>query len=223
MIVDTVIVIDCEYLTAEGALLRFWCGPLDPDPVVSQIGAVKLSLNDGAILDTARIFVRPMNRYRQIAKLDPYFTELTGITQSTIGSQGVSLEEALSDLDQFSNGGDFWSWGKDELNIAISCYIAGIELTIPATRFDNARELVRRAGIPSEDIQGIASGELAEYFGIATSALRAHDALDDALSVAYVLQHLLRTGKLNKDQFRIRDRQDEEQFSKMASNRAPQS
>jgi DNA polymerase III epsilon subunit-like protein len=203
MIVETAIVIDCEYLTADGAQRRFWCGPQDPDPFVSQIGAVKLGLNDGAIVDTIKIFVQPIDRFGQDAALDPYFTELTGITQSTIESEGIPLDEALSNLDQFSEGSDFWSWGKDELNIAVSCYVAGIEPKISARRFDNARKLLQGVGMPHEDIQKTGSGELSAYFGIDAATLRAHDALDDALSVASVFQHLLRAGKLSKDHFRI--------------------
>nr|WP_275078093.1 hypothetical protein [Pseudovibrio sp. W64] len=38
----TAVVFDCEFLTSEGAQRRFWCAPFDPDPVIAQIGAVKL-------------------------------------------------------------------------------------------------------------------------------------------------------------------------------------
>jgi len=36
-----VIIYDCEYLTAPSAMSRQWCGPLDPDPNVAQIGAMR--------------------------------------------------------------------------------------------------------------------------------------------------------------------------------------
>ena len=52
------IVFDCEFLTAEGAPMRFWCGPHDPDPVIAQIGLVKLGLEEGfEVLDTRRLHV----------------------------------------------------------------------------------------------------------------------------------------------------------------------
>ena len=38
------IMFDCEFLVTEGAYRRFWCGPYDPDPIVVQIGALKLDL-----------------------------------------------------------------------------------------------------------------------------------------------------------------------------------
>lgn len=90
-----------------------------------------------------------------------------------------------------------WSWGKDELNMmAISCYIAGISPPIPASRFDNAVKLLLAAGMPVEDLARTPSNRLADYYGVDHPVLKGHDALDDALSVTYTLQYLLRSGKL---------------------------
>ena len=61
----------------------------------------------------------------------------------------MELIAALDDLDGFSEGASFWSWGKDEFNaLVISCYVANISPPIPATRFDNACKLLLRAGMP---------------------------------------------------------------------------
>ena len=52
---DHAIVFDCEFLTAEGAPQRFWCGPYNPDPVIVQIGLVRLGLSAGfPVADTLR-------------------------------------------------------------------------------------------------------------------------------------------------------------------------
>ena len=52
------IIYDCEFLTAPGAMSRLWGGPFDPDPAVTQIGAVKLSLDPGfEILDTFQVLI----------------------------------------------------------------------------------------------------------------------------------------------------------------------
>lgn len=198
------IIFDCEYLTSRGAQRRFWCGPHDPDPIIVQIGAVRLGLDDGAILDTANVLVKPVNRFGQTCRLDPYLIELTGIGESAMDSNGVSLALALASLNEFSGGGRLWSWGKDELNIASSCYIAGVNSPIPACRFSNARKLLLSAGMPDEDIQTTGSGELAEYFGLDAAGLRAHDALDDALSLAYAIGYLLKTEQMSKDDFLTR-------------------
>src|SRR5262245_45098077 len=104
----TAILLDCEFLCREGSLGRFWCGPQDPDPVVAQIGAVKLGL-EGAfpILDTIKLYVRPVDRFGKRTALDPFFTRLTGITEADIESKGVALADALADLDRFSDGAGF--------------------------------------------------------------------------------------------------------------------
>lgn len=195
------IVFDCEFLCVQGSQSRFWCAAHDPDPVIAQIGAVKLGLESGfPLLDTFKAYVQPIDRFGNNYAIDPFFTELTGITEEKMQAEGVALQEALARMDRFSEGAPFWSWGKDELNmVAISCYVAGIEPPIPAQRFDNAVKLMITAGMPMEDIARTPSNKLADYYGIERPPLEGHDALDDALSVAYALQHLLETERLPED------------------------
>lgn len=85
--------------------------------------------------------------------------------------------------------------------IAISCYVAGIQPSIPATRFDNAVKLLIAAEMPIEDLARTPSNKLADYYGVEHPPLHGHDALDDALSLAYTLQHLMLTAKLRPDVF----------------------
>jgi hypothetical protein len=199
----TAIVFDCEFLCVHGSQSRFWCAAHDPDPVIAQIGAVKLGLEgDFPLLDTFRTYVQPIDRFGNKYAIDPFFTKLTGITEEKIKAEGVALQEALVGIDRFSEGAHLWSWGKDELNmIAISCYVAGVQPPIPAQRFDNAVKLVIAAGMPAEDIVKTPSNKLADYYGVEHPPLQGHDALDDALSVAFALQHLLQTQRLQPDMF----------------------
>ncbi|MDQ1196411.1 3'-5' exonuclease [Agrobacterium sp. SORGH_AS 787] len=199
----TAIVFDCEFLCIRGSQSRFWCAAIDPDPVIAQIGAAKIGIEDDfPILETFKVYIQPRDRTGNLYEIDPYFTELTGITGEQINQQGKSLQAALIALDQFSEGAKFWSWGKDELNmIAISCYVEGIPPAIPAPRFDNAVKLLLAAGMPVEDLSRTPSNKLADYYGLRHPELQGHDALDDARSVAYTLQHLLRSGKLQASAF----------------------
>lgn len=192
------LVFDCEFLTAPGSPSRFWCGPQDPDPVVAQIGVVRLGLEgDFPIRETLRLFVVPKDRAGQRVALDPFFTRLTGITEGDLDREGLALEDALARVARFAEDARLWSWGKDEFNmIAISCYVEGIAPPLCARQFGNACDLVMRAGMPLEEIGKARSNTLAACFGIEHPPLAAHDALGDALGVAYVLQHLLRTGAL---------------------------
>jgi len=199
----TAIIFDCEFLCIRGSQSRFWCAAIDPDPVIAQIGAVKIGVEDKfPILETFKAYVEPHDRNGVRYKIDPYFTELTGITEEQIIQEGKALQTALDELERFSDGATLWSWGKDELNmIAISCYVEGIQPPIPAPRFDNAVKLLLAAGMPVEDLARTPSNKLAEYYGIEHSDLKDHDALDDARSVAYTLQYLLRSGKLQPSAF----------------------
>ncbi len=202
-IVTYAIIFDCEFVVREGAQQRFWCGPLDPDPVIAQIGAVKVSLEKNfPILDTFKRYVTPKTREGKDYNIDPFFTRLTGITAADISENGIALSKAISQLGDFAGEANLWSWGKDELNMmAISCYIEGIEPEIPATRFGNACQLLLEAGMLIEDLYKTRSSGLADYFGVKHPPLKGHDALDDALSISYAIQHLLRTGKLSAKHF----------------------
>lgn len=72
------IVFDCQSACLEGSRRRYRCAAFNPDPVIAQLGAVKLGLEDDVpILDT--------------------FNE-------HIVAEGTSLAGALADLDAFSEG-----------------------------------------------------------------------------------------------------------------------
>lgn len=197
------IVFDCEFLTAEGSPSRFWCGPYNPDPVIAQVGLVKIGLGDEfPVLDTLRSHVIPQDRQGERIALDPFFTRLTGIAEDDITQDGVPLTQALADAREFAAGEKLWSWGKDEFNmVAISCYVQGLTPPIPVTQFGNACDLLLKAGMPYDDLKQTRSNTLAAYYKIDHPPLRGHDALDDALGVAYVLQHLLGQGALEAADF----------------------
>lgn len=193
-----VVIFDCEFLVSAGAHTRFWCGPHDPDPIVAQIGAVKLDLSgDFSLGATHRSFVTPVDRFGVSIALDPAFSQLTGISQAQMDANGVPLEQALTDLADFADGAAFWSWGKDEFNlIAISCFVAGIAPPLPADRFGNATQLLLTAGMPLDEIHKTRSHTLLAALDLPPPDGTAHDALTDALHVAIAVQHLLREGRL---------------------------
>ncbi len=197
------LIFDCEFLTAEGSPTRHWCGPYDPDPVVAQIGAVKVGLEaDFPILDRLRLYVIPCDRRGDRFALDPFFTKLTGIAEEDIEREGHPLAQSLAKVREFAAGSKLWSWGKDEFNmVAISCYVEGLTPPIAAHQFGNACNLLLKAGMPYDDMRKTPSNRLSAYYHLDGPPLRGHDALDDALSVAYVIQHLLGNGALKATDF----------------------
>ncbi|WP_299048563.1 exonuclease [uncultured Tateyamaria sp.] len=195
----TALIYDCEFATAPGAPQRFWCGPLDPDPVVFQIGAVRLSLDPPFdALARFEVLIRPMGRDGAPMQLHPLNATLTGVSDDRLAREAVPLAEALDRFAAFAGEDRIWAWGKDEFNLmAISCYVAGIAPPIPATRFGNAPELFLEAGVPLDVIHSLRSNTMLDHFGLTLPDARGHDALGDARMVAEVLRHLMQEGRLD--------------------------
>lgn len=195
---DHAIIFDCEFLTAEGAPRRFWCGPYDPDPTVVQIGAVRLGLGaEFPVLDRFEAIIRPVDRYGAPMTPYPAFTSLTGLTPARIAVAGGTLASALTEFAEFVRKDQAWSWGKDELDLmAISPWIVGIPAPMPAHRFGNACSLLLKAAVPSAEIEALRSQTLCAHFGLTPPDGSAHDACHDAMSLATVLRHLLGGGRL---------------------------
>lgn len=194
---DSILVYDAEFLTSPGAPQRFWCGPSDPDPLVIQIGVVRLRLVPPFDLSEPQDWlIRPVDRDGRVVPLDPLVTRLTGITDAMLEAQGLGLGEALSRLDAFRAGDPMYAWGKDELtSLAPSLFVQGIQSPIPAQAFRSAVPLLVRAGLPPDTVITLRSHTLCAHFGL-PEAGPAHDAKGDALSVAHVLRHLLQRGDL---------------------------
>ncbi|MEO1734164.1 MAG: exonuclease [Pseudomonadota bacterium] len=195
----TAIIYDCEFATAPGAPQRFWCGPLDPDPVVFQIGAVRMSLEPPfAAIDRFEVLIRPIGRTGAPVDLHPLNAKLTGVTPDRLTHEGTSLADALQRLNTFAGNDRLWAWGKDEFNmVAISCYVAGISPIIPADRFGNAPALFHAAGVSLDIIHGLRSNTMLDHFGLSLPDARGHDALGDARMVAEALRHLMQEGRLD--------------------------
>ncbi|MGB3278274.1 MAG: exonuclease [Pseudorhodobacter sp.] len=196
------VILDCEFLVSEGSQQRFWCGPYDPDPTVAQIGAVRISLQAPFdIVAQQSWLIAPRSRFGDPVEPDPFFTELTGVSALSL-LEAPGLAQVLTGLVGFAQDAPLWSWGKDELNLmAITCYVEGVSPPIPAARFGNLCALMIQAGMPYEVIKKTRSNNLPAYFGLNFPDLRAHDALDDALSLTRTVQHLLRAGRLRGQDF----------------------
>lgn len=194
---QSVVLYDCEFLTAPGAPQRFWCGPDDPDPLTIQIGAVRLSLTPPFdISPPAGWYVLPLDRDGSRVPLHPLVTKLTGISEDDLDRQGMPIDVALGGLDAFADGASLLAWGKDELlSLAASLFVQGMASPIPAGRFRNAVPLLVAAGEAVATVEGLRSNTLCAHFDL-PEAGQAHDARTDALSVASVLRHLLASGRL---------------------------
>lgn len=194
-------IFDCEFLSAPGAPQRFWCGPHDPDPVVFQIGAVRIALDAPyAEIDRFECVIRPKDRTGAPVRLHSLGETLTGVTNARLDAEGVPLADGLDAFARFAGDDPIWSWGKDEFNMmAISAYVEGIQPPLAAHRFGNATRLFLQAGLPLDEVQALRSNTMAEHFGIEVDGARGHDALGDARMVSAVIVHLMTAGRLEPD------------------------
>lgn len=199
---DSVTIYDCEFLTAPGAPMRFWCGPHDPDPLCVQIGAVRLSLTAPfAVSEAEGWYIIPQDRDGQVVPVDPLLTRLTGIDDAILAREGLPIAQVLTALDGFSQGGTLLSWGTDDvLTLSTSLFVQGLLSPIPAARFRNAVPLLLTAGVALEDVLKLRSNTICAYFDIEAPGT-AHDARADAASVALVLSHLLSQNRLSAADF----------------------
>lgn len=199
---QSVVVYDCEFLTAPGAPQRFWCGPHDPDPLCVQIGAVTLSLQAPFVVSKPEgWYVLPVDRDGAVVPVHPLLTKLTGIDDALLAREALPLAEAMAALERFSQGAPLLSWGTDDvLTLSTSLFVQGLTSPIPAPRFRSAVPLLLAAGEPADTVVQLRSNTICDHFGIDAPGA-AHDARADAASVALVLQHLLTQNRLSQDDF----------------------
>lgn len=197
-----VVIFDTEYLAVEGSHKRNWHGMDDPYPIVVQIAAARVSIppqGSPFVPVSVRelcVIVKPSDEYDNEIPLDPYFINLTGISQEDVDVKGIELRDALCSLKQFAQDSLIYSYGRDDLSTLLpSCYIASVAFPFSPGQFRDVRHVFRRAGVSEEVIYGNSSGTIARALGAQFEA-RAHDAMNDVRSIVAALQLLYRRGSL---------------------------
>ncbi|MEV0280767.1 3'-5' exonuclease [Streptomyces sp. NPDC050610] len=104
---STFVVFDLEFTSWPGALEHDWGGPGQLREIV-QIGALRLSA-DCSVVEEYEALVTPTVN----ARLSPYFTELTGISQEIVDEEGVPAPQALGEFLGFCRGQTVLSYGND--------------------------------------------------------------------------------------------------------------
>lgn len=194
-----IIIFDTEFWTDEGVMKRNWGGLDDHSPHLIQIGAFKVKVTSGLpVIEEFSILIKPRDEYRKELPITDYFTNLTGISEAMIKTEGHELAEALDKFKSFTGDAPLYSYGKDIIaTIVPSCYIQGIPNPFPATQDKDVRQILRSAGMKDSDINANSSGSLAKFFGIELENHWIHDARCDANSILAALRHLEAQGALN--------------------------
>ncbi len=169
------VVFDLEFTAWDGSVAHRWMRPGEFTEVV-QIGAVKL---DGATLaetGALEVLVRP----RVNPVLSPYLEKLTGITNARVAKDGVDFADAYARFVAFASGADIYAFGRDDLIFRSTLRLYGMEDAAPLPPHHNVAPWLVEHGI---DIRGFHACDVARLAGAPFEG-RAHDALDDARSVA---------------------------------------
>lgn len=103
------LVLDTEYTSWEGAAARNWSAPGEFKELV-QLSSIKIS--DLRTFHNSRFFSLYTKPTRN-KQLSNYFVDLTGISQSTINTLGVPIDEAIDCFGDFSKGIHCFSWDND--------------------------------------------------------------------------------------------------------------
>jgi inhibitor of KinA sporulation pathway (predicted exonuclease) len=179
------VVFDTEYTTWEGALERKWSGPGEFREIV-QIGAIVLG-PDLLEKESLLLYAKP----QQNPILSDYFTTLTGISQATVDREGLSYPEALGRFNTFTRGLPIFCWGSDVEVMAENAVLVGIPFPFDRTAPSDIRGYFLERGIEASTYQ---SSTIPKAFGEEPPP-HAHDALNDARSIAQALRALVGTTK----------------------------
>ena len=182
------ILYDLEFTAWEGSMARRWLAPGEFREVV-QIGAVKI---DAATLQTIaelNLLVRP----RLNTVLSDYLQSLTGITNAMLAEKGMDFRAAYDRFIAFAGDGPIVSFGRDDIVLTdnLALYGIGDAPALPVHR--NIAPWLNAQGVATK---GRHSSDVARLCGVAFHG-RAHDALDDARSLAAGARALIARGAHN--------------------------
>jgi len=181
----TITIFDLEYTAWECSMARHWLTPGEFREVV-QIGAVRLDADSFAILDTFEALVVP----RVNPVLSPYFEKLTGITSRQLIRDGMDFSTAYAGFLAFAGEGPIAAYGRDDRALRDNLRLYGMTGARPLPVFYDLRGWFAVLGV---DPRGMHSCDIAPALGVPFQG-RAHNALDDARSVATVMAVLASRG-----------------------------
>lgn len=183
-------ILDSEWTSWEGAWARNWSGPGEFREVV-EIGMI-LVTDDPELRETGcfRVLVKPILN----PDLSDYFINLTGIQQSEVNAQGVTLADALRGMTEFLGPQPvrIYSHGRDGYYLSENCVRIGTPFTFAASRFVNVNETI--AAFLGRTKVSYASSDLPELLGF-TPPGDAHTAVADCRCIAQALRALRAAGR----------------------------
>ncbi len=195
---DEIVIYDTEFWTDSGVLERSWGGLHDHLPVLIQIGAYRVKLEEGLPVNREWLsYVSPIGRDGGIIKLNKYFTNLTGITQEKIDDDGKPPDIAISEFADFVGERKMYSYRDDIVSTFLpTCFVNGIQCPFHVHQAKDIRLIFQKSGLTERELDANRSGTIAQHFGVTMDKHHEHDAKDDAYSILEALRYLLKNGHL---------------------------
>lgn len=160
-----------------------WLRPGEYREII-QIGAVKVD-STFAPIGRFDVLVRP----RLNPVLSQFLEELTGITNAELVARGIDLGDACRQFTAFTGWLPVFAYGRDDLVLADNFRLYGMKER-PPSRFLNVRDWLVQQGV---EVSGLHACDVGPACGAPFEGHK-HNALDDALSVAAGVRHLIAKG-----------------------------
>ena len=184
------ILYDLEYTAWDGSKETDWSRAGEYREIV-EIGAIKITPSPAGlmVIDRYSRLVRPQRN----PTLSDYFTQLTGITQDNIDSQGVEFAVAFQGFVDFVGASaPLLSFGYDDEILMENLALNHIASNLPASRFMNYRAPLCAALKISPDTN---SADLPKAINIPHESDQ-HRAIGDTLAQLTVLNYALKQNLL---------------------------
>ena len=183
----SITIFDLEYTAWECSMARSWLTPGEFREVV-QIGAVRLDADSFAIQVEFEVLIKP----RFNPHLSSYFEDLTGISNQDVADRGVDFRTGYERFLAFAGDCPIAAFGHDELVLEENLRLYGITDAKPLPLFYDLRGWFAVQGL---DPRGRHSCDIGPALGVPFVG-RAHNALDDARSLAAGMEAIVARGQL---------------------------
>ena len=195
---NDIVIYDTEYWTDDGVLERSWKGIDDHLPVLIQIGAYRVLLeNDLPVTKEWFSYISPIGRNGKIIKLNDYFSNLTGITQENVNKEGKHPKIAIAEFFDFVGHRKIYSYGNDIADTFLpTCFVNDIKCPFHIHQEKDVRHILRKSGMKISEITANRSGSIAQHLGVVMNHHHEHNAMDDARSILEALRFLVKNGNL---------------------------
>jgi len=191
---DTFIIFDTEFTAWKGSMERDWSGENEYKELV-QISALKIKKKGKNIIITKKLNIYVLPRINR--NLSEYFINLTGITQETVETKGISFRQAIETFYRFCKDSNevkypLYSMGNDYYIIKENLKLNSINKRSRFYKWEKKFHDISPFFSPFVNVNYYTSGTLYKAFKIVpNSEINVHNASWDCLSLFLSLKKVI--------------------------------